>query len=110
MRQPQFQDTPGFVQDDICPFARMGTWVAETIRASGHVHRANRPDTRPLLTKYRSPQKCLALQEPSTQDEADLGLAESKVCSDLRCQRTVATHRQTSLPVFRGARYFTGAH
>ncbi len=79
MSQPQSQDTPGFVQDDICPLARMGTWVAETIRASGQVHRANRPNTRPLLTKCRSPQKCLALQEPSTQDNAPIRCACAKV-------------------------------
>jgi hypothetical protein len=39
----------------------------ETIRASGHVRRANRPNTRLLLTK-RQPQIGLAKREPSTQD------------------------------------------
>ncbi|MEM6482349.1 MAG: hypothetical protein AAF681_10920, partial [Pseudomonadota bacterium] len=48
-----------------------GTRFAETIRASGLVHRVNRPDTRPLLKPRTSHQKCLAMQEPSTQDKAD---------------------------------------
>ena len=41
----------------ICPPARMGTWFAETIKASGFMPRVNRPNTRPHLTKCRSPQK-----------------------------------------------------
>ena len=48
-----------------------GTWFVKTIRASGHMRRANRPDTRPHLTKDQSHQKYLAKQEPSTQDKPD---------------------------------------
>ena len=33
---------------------RNGTWFVETIRASGHVLRANRPNTRPHLTSQQS--------------------------------------------------------
>lgn len=33
-------------------------------------------------------------------DKATLGLAETKVCSDLRRERTVATHRQTHCRCF----------
>jgi hypothetical protein len=47
-----------------------GTRFAETIRASGLVHRVNRPDTRPLLKPRTSHQKGLAMQQPSTQDKA----------------------------------------
>jgi hypothetical protein len=47
---------------------RFGTWFAETIRASGRVRRANRPDTRLLLTSAKSGEKCLTMQELSTQD------------------------------------------
>lgn len=41
---------------ELCPErllfdVRNGTWLVETIRASGHVRRANRPNTRLLLTK-----------------------------------------------------------
>jgi hypothetical protein len=48
---------------------QVGTWFVETIRASGHVRRANRPDTRPHLTNFQPHQKSLAKQEPSTQDK-----------------------------------------
>ena len=51
-----------------------GTWFVETIRASGLMRRANRPDTRPHLTKDQSHQKYFAKQEPSTQDNPDLRL------------------------------------
>jgi hypothetical protein len=51
-----------------------GNWFVETIRASGLMRRANRPDTRPHLTKQQSHQKCLAKQEPSTQDLATVRL------------------------------------
>ena len=53
-----------------------GTRSAEPIRASGYVRRVNRPDTRPLLTRNPS-QKSLAMQEPSTQDEADVAAQRS---------------------------------
>jgi len=33
---------------------RYGTWFVETIRASGQVRRANRPDTRLHLTMHQS--------------------------------------------------------
>jgi hypothetical protein len=52
----------------------MGTWFGETIKASGLMSRANRPNTRPHLTKCRSPQKSLALQAPSTQDKPAVGV------------------------------------
>jgi hypothetical protein len=60
----------------LCPERKLfdmqnGTWFVETIRASGLMRRANRPDTRQHLTKDQSNQKCLAKQEPSTQDKAD---------------------------------------
>ena len=42
--------------------------MAATIRASGRVRRANRPDTRLLLTSAKLVQICLAMQELSTQD------------------------------------------
>jgi hypothetical protein len=41
---------------------------AEPIKASGHVNRINRPDTRLLPTTPPEPQKVLATQKPSTQD------------------------------------------
>jgi len=49
---------------------RNGTWLVETIRASGQVRRVNRPNTRLLLTKYINHKKGLAKTEPSTQDKA----------------------------------------
>lgn len=64
----------GLSRTTICPSARMGTWFAETIKASGLMSRANRPNTRPHLTKCRSPQKSLALQAPSTQDKPAVGV------------------------------------
>jgi len=44
---------------ELCPErllfdVRNGTWLVETIRASGHVRRTNRPNTRLLPTKRRS--------------------------------------------------------
>ena len=49
--QPVSQDTPSNVRDTSLLSAKeFGTWSAETIRASGQVRRANRPDTRPHLT------------------------------------------------------------
>ncbi len=47
---------------------RFGTRLAKPIRASGHVRRANRPDTRLLLISFvDTARKGLAMQEPSTQ-------------------------------------------
>jgi hypothetical protein len=66
--QPVSQDTPSNVRDILLSENRFGTWFAETIRASGRVCRANRPDTRLLLTSAKLVQKCLAMQELSTQD------------------------------------------
>ncbi len=66
--QPVSQDTPSNVRDILLSENRFGTWFAETIRASGRVRRANRPDTRLLLTSAKFVQKCLAMQELSTQD------------------------------------------
>jgi len=49
--QPANRDTPSNVRDTSSLSAKeFGTWSAETIRASGHVRRVNRPDTRPHLT------------------------------------------------------------
>ena len=48
---------------------RNGTWLVETIGASGHVCRVNRPDTRLHLTKYNYFKKVLAKREPSAQDK-----------------------------------------
>lgn len=58
----------------VCPERKLfdmqvGTWFVETIRASGHVRRVIRPDTRPHLAEHQSHQKSLAKQEPSTQDK-----------------------------------------
>ena len=66
--QPVSQDTPSNVRDTLLSEKRFGTWFAETIRASGRVRRANRPDTRLLLTSANQLQICLALQQLSTQD------------------------------------------
>ena len=52
----------------LSPRSRMELVSAEPIKASGHVNRINRPDTRLLLTTPPEPQKVLAMQEPSTQD------------------------------------------
>jgi hypothetical protein len=52
--QPVSRDTPSNVRDILLSADRFGTWFAETIRASGRVRRANRPDTRPLLTSAKS--------------------------------------------------------
>jgi hypothetical protein len=46
--------------------------LVETIRASGHVRRANRPNTRLLLINPNR-QIGLAKREPSTQDKAGVG-------------------------------------
>ncbi len=51
--QPVSQDTPSNVRDIILSADRFGTWVAETIRASGRMCRVNRPDTRLLLTSAK---------------------------------------------------------
>jgi len=48
--QPVNRDTPSNVRDTLLSAEQFGTRVAEIIRASGHVRRANRPDTRLLLT------------------------------------------------------------
>ena len=48
--QPVNRDTPSNVRDTLLSAERFGTRVAETIRASGHMCCANRPDTRLLLT------------------------------------------------------------
>ncbi|SHH82020.1 hypothetical protein SAMN05443551_3233 [Marivita hallyeonensis] len=48
--QPANQDTPSNVRDTVLSANLYGTWPAETIRASGHMCRANRPDTCLLLT------------------------------------------------------------
>ena len=48
--QPANQDTPSNVRDTTLSVLRFGTWSAETIRASGRVCHANRPDTRLHLT------------------------------------------------------------
>ena len=44
--QPVSRDTPSNVRGILLSENRFGTWFAETIRASGRVRRANRPDTR----------------------------------------------------------------
>ena len=44
---------PSNVRDILLSENRFGTWFAETIRASGRVRRANRPDTRLLLTSAK---------------------------------------------------------
>ncbi|SNR89879.1 hypothetical protein SAMN06265370_1611, partial [Puniceibacterium sediminis] len=64
--QPANQDTPSNVQDTLLFDKPFGTWSAETIRASGYERRANRPDTRLLLTSAKLLQICLAMQELST--------------------------------------------
>ncbi|WP_039019295.1 hypothetical protein [Halocynthiibacter namhaensis] len=51
--QPVSRDTPSNVRDILLSEKRFGTWFAETIRASGRVRRANRPDTRLLLTSAK---------------------------------------------------------
>ena len=51
--QPVSRDTPSNVRDILLSVLRFGTWFAETIRASGRVRRANRPDTRLLLTSAK---------------------------------------------------------
>src|SRR6056297_2221626 len=60
--QPVSRDTPSNVRDTQLSENRFGTWFAETIRASGRVCRANRPDTRLLLTsaKLGSKMSCYA--------------------------------------------------
>ena len=63
---------PVFCPERLLFDMRNGTWLVETIRASGHVCRVNRPNTRLLLTKYNYFKKRLAKREPSTQDKADL--------------------------------------
>jgi hypothetical protein len=45
-----------------------------TIKASGHVHRSNRPNTRLHPTTTPDHQSTLAMREPSTQDIAWSGL------------------------------------
>ena len=50
------------------PAKQSGTRSTETIKASGHMHRINRPDTRLYPTKRPALQKVLASREPSTQD------------------------------------------
>lgn len=51
--QPVSRDTPSNVRDILLSADRFGTWFAETIRASGRVRGANRPDTRLLLTSAK---------------------------------------------------------
>lgn len=94
MSQPQSQDTPGFVQGDICPLARMGTWVAETIRASGHVNRANRPDTRPLLTKCRSLRKMACFAGAIHTGQSELATCNRSMSASIApVQRTSIAHQ-----------------
>ena len=52
--QPARQDTPPNDRDTSLSENPYGTWFAETIRASGRVRRANRPDTRLLLTSAKT--------------------------------------------------------
>lgn len=52
--QPARHDTPPSDRDTSLSEKPYGTWLAETIRASGRVRRANRPDTRLLLTSAKS--------------------------------------------------------
>jgi hypothetical protein len=65
-------------------------------RASGHVCRVNRPNTRLLLTKYNYFKKRLAKREPSTQDKAPFSiwivvefatLLSSILCARSSCQQ-----------------------
>ena len=60
--QPANQETPPNVKDTALSGKPYGTWSAETIKASGHVSRANRPNTRLLLTscEIRSKMSCNA--------------------------------------------------
>ena len=60
--QPANHDTPSNVWDISLSDKPYGTWSAETIRASGHEYRTNRPDTRLLLTsaKIVSKMSCYA--------------------------------------------------
>ena len=52
--QPACRDNPPNVRDTLLSAIPYGTWLAETIRASGRVCRAKRPDTRLLLTSAKS--------------------------------------------------------
>ena len=76
--QPVSQDTPSNVRDTLLSEKRFGTWFAETIRASGRVRRANRPDTRLLLTSANQLQICLALQQLSTQVVQSYGIGSNR--------------------------------
>lgn len=48
-----------------------GTWFVETIRASGRVRRANRPDTRPHLTNTNHIKNVLLSKSHQHKDKAD---------------------------------------
>ena len=54
---------------------RNGTWLVETIRASGQVHRVNRPDTRLHLTMYQSQKRACKKGAIHTGQSAKISLA-----------------------------------
>lgn len=57
------------------PDKQNGTLSVHTIKASGHIHRTNRPNTRLHPTTTPKHQINLAMREPSTQD---IGLTWAK--------------------------------
>ena len=87
--QPVSRDTPSNVRDIILSADRFGTWFAETIRASGRVRRANRPDTRLLLTSAKISLKnvllCSSYPHKSFVQRAAFSLVGWRQCgTDLR--------------------------
>jgi hypothetical protein len=57
-----------------------GTWFVETIRASGQVRRANRPDTRPHLTNINRIRNVLLSRSHPHKDKASFRRRRSNVC------------------------------
>ncbi|PHS05725.1 MAG: hypothetical protein COA78_15045 [Blastopirellula sp.] len=67
---------------------RNGTWLVETIRASGQVCRVNRPDTRLLLTMYQSQKRtCKKGAIHTGQTDKNAGVLVS--CQRLRSSKQV---------------------
>jgi hypothetical protein len=62
------------------PDKQNGTLSVHTIKASGHVHRSNRPNTRLHPTQRLSIKLTLAMREPSTQDIEKLAITHREDC------------------------------